>query len=35
MLIYSLLDPCALDIASAMKNKEILKILLEAGQKLK
>jgi hypothetical protein len=29
------LDPCALDIGSVIKNKEILKILLEANQKLK
>lgn len=29
------IDPCALDIASALKTKEILKILLEANQKIK
>lgn len=36
-LIYNYLYtvPCALDIAGALKNKEIIKILLEANQKIK
>lgn len=35
IFITSYLVPCALDIASALKNKEIIKILLEANQKIK
>lgn len=32
---FHTLVPCALDIASTLKNKEILKILLESNQKIK
>lgn len=35
MLKFIFIVPCAQDIASALKNKEILKILLEANQKIK
>lgn len=34
-IINLLLVPCALDIASATKNKEILRTLLEANHKIK
>ena len=33
--VIMVIVPCALDIASAMKNKEIIKILLESNSKMK
>lgn len=35
LFIITDIVPCAIDVASAVKHKEIIRILLEANQKIK